>query len=143
LKSAELIEAMKHAELFGIDKVEPSFTIDKINQRKDQVVQQMQDGIKYLLNKNKVDIYEGTATILGPSLFSPLAGAVSVSYEDEDNESDVVVIDFVVITTTSTKRSFSFLSFDHKLVLSSDDLMQLQEITKTIVLIGGGVIGVE
>src|SRR5699024_11959296 len=58
LKSAELIEAMKHAELFGIDKVEPSFTIDKINQRKDQVVQQMQDGINYLLNKNKVDIYE-------------------------------------------------------------------------------------
>ena len=34
LKSAELIEAMKHAELFGIDKVEPSFTIDKITYRR-------------------------------------------------------------------------------------------------------------
>ena len=143
LKSAELIEAMKHAELFGIDKVEPSFTIDKINQRKDQVVQQMQDGIKYLLNKNKVDIYEGTATILGPSLFSPLAGAVSVSYEDEDKESDVLVNDFVVIATGSKPSSLPFLPFDHKLVLSSDDLMQLEEIPKSIALIGGGVIGVE
>ena len=143
LKSAELIEAMKNAELFGIDKVEPSFTIDKINQRKDQVVQQMQDGIKYLLNKNKVDIYEGTATILGPSLFSPLAGAVSVSYEDEDKESDVIVNDFVVIATGSKPSSLPFLPFDHKLVLSSDDLMQLEEIPKSIALIGGGVIGVE
>lgn len=143
LKSAELIEAMKNADLFGLDKVEPSFSIFSINDRKDKVVKQMQDGIKYLMKKNKVDVYEGTATILGPSLFSPLAGAVSVSYEDEDKESEVLVNDFVVISTGSKPSELPFLPFDHKLILSSDDMMTLEDIPKSIALIGGGVIGVE
>lgn len=143
LQSASVINQMKNAELYGIDSVSPTFDIKNIVQRKDKVVNQMQDGIKYLLGKNKVDIYEGTATILGPSLFSPLAGAVSVSYDDESKESEILVNDFVIIAAGSKPSELPFLPFDGSLVLSSDDLMDLSEVPETIAIVGGGVIGVE
>ena len=143
LKSGEMIENMKTASRFGLENYTPSFDIKNINSVKDKVVNQMQNGIKYLLDKNKVDVIEGTATILGPSLFSPLAGAVSVSYEDESMESEVLVNDQVIIASGSRPIELPFLSFDHKVVLSSNDLMHLENIPKKVALIGGGVIGVE
>lgn len=143
LKSAEVINTMKHADLYGINPATPSFDIEKIIERKDSVVDKMQNGIKYLLDKNKVDIYEGTATVLGPSLFSPLAGAVSVSYEDEEKESEILVNDFVVIAAGSKPAELPFMPFDGKVILSSDDLIHMEEIPEKIAIVGGGVIGVE
>lgn len=143
LKSADVINTMKNADLYGITPAEPSFEIANIIAQKDKVVNQMQSGIKYLLDKNKVDIYEGTATVLGPSLFSPLAGAVSVSYEDEEKESEILVNDFVVIAAGSQPAELPFMPFDGNVILSSDDLMYMEDIPEKIVIVGGGVIGVE
>lgn len=143
LKSAEVINTMKNAELYGITPHKPSFEMANIISQKDNVVNKMQTGIKYLLDKNKVDIYEGTATVLGPSLFSPLAGAVSVSYEDEEKESEILVNDFVVIAAGSKPAELPFMPFDGEIVLSSDDLMYMEDIPKKIAIVGGGVIGVE
>ncbi|CAD2075377.1 Dihydrolipoyl dehydrogenase [Jeotgalicoccus aerolatus] len=143
LKSAEVINTMKHAYMYGIDAAEPSFNIKNIVERKNTVVNKMQNGIKYLMDKNKIDIYNGTATVLGPSLFSPLAGAVSVSYEDEDKESEILVNDFVIIASGSKPAALPFMPFDGKVILSSDDLMDLEHIPEKIAIVGGGVIGVE
>ena len=118
LKSAEVINTMKHADMYGIDAAEPSFNIKNIVERKNTVVNKMQNGIKYLMDKNKIDIYNGTATVLGPSLFSPLAGAVSVSYEDEDKESEILVNDFVIIASGSKPAALPFMPFDGKVILS-------------------------
>lgn len=143
LKSADVINTMKNADLYGITPTKPLFEIGNIIERKDKVVTQMQNGIKYLLDKNKVDIYEGTATVLGPSLFSPLAGAVSVSYEDEEKESEILVNDFVVIASGSKPAELPFMPFDGSVVLSSDDLMCMEDVPGDIAIVGGGVIGVE
>lgn len=143
LKSADVINTMKNADLYGITPAKPSFEIANIIERKDKVVNQMQNGIKYLLDKNKVDIYEGTATVLGPSLFSPLAGAVSVSYRDEEKESEILVNDFVVIAAGSKPAELPFMPFDGNVILSSDDLMYMEDIPKKVAIVGGGVIGVE
>lgn len=143
LKSADVINTMKNADLYGITPAKPSFEIANIIERKDKVVNQMQNGIKYLLDKNKVDIYKGTATVLGPSLFSPLAGAVSVSYEDEEKESEILVNDFVVIAAGSKPAELPFMPFDGNVILSSDDLMYMEDIPKKVAIVGGGVIGVE
>src|SRR5699024_2904179 len=127
----------------GIDAAEPSFNIKNIVERKNTVVNKMQNGIKYLMDKNKIDIYNGTATVLGPSLFSPLAGAVSVSYEDEDIESEILVNDFVIKASDSKPAALPCIPFDGKVMLSSDDLMDLGHIREKIAIVGGGVIGVE
>src|SRR5699024_2352032 len=126
-----------------IDAAEPSFNIKNIVERKNTVVNKMQNGIKYLMDKNKIDIYNGTATVLGPSLFSPLAGAVSVSYEDEDKESEILVNDFVIIASGSKSAYMPCMEFHGKVNISIDNLMVLKHIPKKITIVGGGVIGVE
>lgn len=143
LKSADVIKMMKNADLYGITPHEASFEIANIIGQKDKIVNKMQNGIKYLLDKNKVDVYEGTATVLGPSLFSPLAGAVSVSYEDEEKESEILVNDFVVIAAGSKPAELPFMPFDGRVILSSDDLMYMEDVPRKIAIVGGGVIGAE
>lgn len=144
LKSAEIITAMKNAEKYGIDNCNPSFSLENIINRKDEVVDQMYNGVKHLMKKNNIDIFEGTGRILGPSIFSPVAGTVSVEDpEDEDSESQILVNQNVLISTGSVPRELPILPFDSKVILSSDDMMSLSNIPESFGIIGGGVIGLE
>ncbi|WP_340579017.1 FAD-dependent oxidoreductase, partial [Staphylococcus aureus] len=88
-----------------------------------------------------IDIFNGTGRILGPSIFSPQSGTISVEYED--GESELIPNNNVLITTGSQPMSLPFLSFDHKVVLSSDDILQLEQLPNNLAIIGGGVIGLE
>lgn len=144
LKSAEVVSVMKNAEAFGIDSENPTFKMRNIVDSKNKTVNQMYDGIQYLMKKHKIDIFEGHGRILGPSLFSPMAGTIAVEnpYDDE-SESEILINQNVLICTGSAPRELSFLPFDYDLVLSSDDMIELQEIPKSIGIIGGGVIGLE
>lgn len=144
LKSAEVVSVMKNASEFGIDNESPTFEMKNIVDSKNKVVDQMYNGIHYLMKKNKIDIFEGHGRILGPSLFSPMAGTVAVEdpYDDEA-ESEILVNQNVLISTGSKPRELPFLPFDHDLVLSSDDMMELEDIPERIAIIGGGVIGLE
>lgn len=144
LKSAEVITTMKQAEKFGIDSHTPSFKISNIIERKNGVVDKMYNGVKHLMKKNGVDVFEGTGRILGPSIFSPMAGTVSVEHPDDtEGESEILVNQNVLISTGSVPRELPFLPFDSKIVLSSDDMMTLSEVPKSFGIIGGGVIGLE
>jgi dihydrolipoamide dehydrogenase len=144
LKSAEVITMMKQAEKFGIDSHTPSFKISNIIERKNGVVDKMYNGVKHLMKKNGVDVFEGTGRILGPSIFSPMAGTVSVEHPDDtEGESEILVNQNVLISTGSVPRELPFLPFDSKIVLSSDDMMTLSEVPKSFGIIGGGVIGLE
>lgn len=144
LKSAEVIHMMKNAEQFGIDTHIPSFDIKNIIERKNNVVNQMHDGIQYLMKKNKIDVFNGIGRILGPSIFSPMAGTIAVEDpNDEEAESEILVNQNVLISTGSVPASLPFLPFDKKCILSSDDMMELEEIPESFGIIGGGVIGLE
>src|SRR5699024_8498545 len=91
-----------------------------------------------------IDIFEGHGRILGPSLFSPMAGTVAVEDPDDDEaESEILVNQNVLISTGSKSSVFSLLSFYHKLVLSSYDMMELDDVPESIGISGGGVIGLE
>ena len=144
LKSAEVINIMKNAEKYGIDTHTPTFTIGNIVERKNDVVSKMFSGIEYLMKKNKIDIFQGTGRILGPSIFSPMAGTIAVEDpHDEEAESEILVNQNVLISTGSVPAELPFLPFDSKLILSSDDMMNLQSVPEEFGIIGGGVIGLE
>ncbi|MCD2136924.1 dihydrolipoyl dehydrogenase [Salinicoccus halitifaciens] len=144
LKSAETASLMRNAADFGIDRVEPTFDMKNITARKDEVVDRMYNGIQHLMKKNKIDVFEGHGRILGPSLFSPMAGTVAVDNpHDDEGESAILVNQNVLICTGSKPRELPFLPFDGKLILSSDDMMELDEVPDSIAIIGGGVIGLE
>lgn len=144
LKSAEVITYMKDAENYGVDSHTPSFSIENIVNRKNAVVEQMFKGVQGLMKKNGVDVFEGYGRILGPSIFSPMAGTVAVENpNDEEAEAEILINNNVLIATGSKPRELPFLPFDGNVVVSSDHIMNLEAIPENLAIIGGGVIGLE
>lgn len=144
LKSAEVANTIKNAENYGIESFVPSISMEKILNRKNDVVERMHGGIKQLMKKNKIDVFNGYGRILGPSIFSPMAGTIAVEDpEDEEAESEILVNQNVLIATGSYPRALPFLPFDGKVVLSSDDMMSLNTVPHKMAVVGGGVIGLE
>ncbi|MBO3062468.1 dihydrolipoyl dehydrogenase [Mammaliicoccus fleurettii] len=141
LKTAEILRYINHSNEYGIKTASADFEMTDIVAKKDETVSTMYRGVQSLMKKYKIDIYEGNGTILGPSLFSPQAGTVSVEFEN--GESELLVNNNVLIATGSRPVELPFLKFNHHTVVSSDDMMQLESLPHNILIIGGGVIGLE
>lgn len=141
LKSAEVLHTVKHAASYGIETEQFNLNYNKVYERKNDIVEQMYTGVIHLMQHNHIDIYNGTGRILGSSIFSPQPGTISVEYED--GTSELIPNDYVLIATGSRPAELPFLSFDHQVVLSSNDILKMTELPQSIAIIGGGVIGME
>ena len=67
LHSAELFAEMKKSEVFGITAEDPAYHMEKIQSRKNEVLDQLRSGIEMLMKKNKIAVYNGTGTIVNPN----------------------------------------------------------------------------
>lgn len=143
LKSAELFHQTKSAAEFGIECSEVKLNFMRVQKRKQNVVDQLYQGVQHLMKKNKIDVYHGYGRIMGPSIFSPNAGSVSFYPEDNDLEQEVIVGQNVMIATGSHPTKLPGLPFDGERVMNSDQALELKKLPKSISIIGGGVIGVE
>lgn len=141
LRSAEIYSIMQESERYGISTSEIELHFDKVQERKQAVINQMHTGIQYLMKKNKIDVYHGNGRIMGATIFSPRTGSVSV--ELENGEIEVLVPQHLIIATGSTPRYLPGLAPDGERILSSDEALELDQLPKSILIIGGGVIGVE
>ncbi|MEL0538798.1 dihydrolipoyl dehydrogenase [Staphylococcus debuckii] len=141
LKSAEVLHTVKTASLYGIDTEQFSINYNQIMDRKNEIIQQMYTGIEHLMKHNHIDIYNGTGRILGSSIFSPRPGTISVEYED--GTSELLPNDYVLIATGSKPAELPFLKFNHQTIISSTDLLKMEQLPESIVIVGGGVIGME
>lgn len=144
LRSAEVLQTVKNAGDFGIELGTQAVGVNFIQAqlRKQKVVDQLEKGIHQLFKQGKIDLYEGTGTILGPSIFSPTAGTISVEPAD-GSENQMLIPKNLIIATGSRPRSLPGLTIDESQVLSSDGALRLEELPKSIVIVGGGVIGME
>ncbi|MFT8872402.1 MAG: dihydrolipoyl dehydrogenase [Sporolactobacillus sp.] len=142
LRSAEVLATVRGAEQFGISVTGTMLSFHKVQERKQKIVDQLHQGVVKLMKKGKIDVYSGEGHLLGPSIFSPLPGAVSVTYSD-GRESDVLTGDKVILATGSRPRPLNGLAFDSECVLSSEDALALQTCPQSLVIVGGGVIGAE
>ncbi|MDU9417757.1 dihydrolipoyl dehydrogenase [Staphylococcus lloydii] len=141
LKSAEVMDTVKRSSEFGVDVDNFKLNFENIQQRKNDIVNQMHGGVNHLMDHNKIDVFNGTGRILGPSIFSPQSGTISVEYED--GESDLIPNSNVLICTGSEPISLPFLPFNNSTILSSSDILALEQLPDTLAIIGGGVIGLE
>lgn len=142
LRSAEMAHYFKNSKEFGIQVSDMKVDFSLVQERKEKVIGQLQKGIQGLLKKNKIDVYYGTGRILGPSIFSPLPGTVAVEKTD-GSEPDMLVPQFVLIATGSRPNSLPGLDFDGQYVMSSDHALQMDQLPQSIIIVGGGVIGIE
>ena len=142
LKSAEIADTLRVANDFGIETAETS-TINfvKVNQRKQAIIDQLHKGVQSLVLKNKIRVINGTGVVMGPSIFSPVSGAVIVT--KENGEEEVFLPKKLIIATGSKPRELAHLPFDEAFILSSDGMLELDELPRSIAIVGGGVIGSE
>ncbi|WP_127588720.1 dihydrolipoyl dehydrogenase [Paenibacillus koleovorans] len=141
LRSAELFATMKRSEEFGISASQVELKFEKVQARKRAVVEQLYKGVQYLMQKNKIEIIQGSGRVIGPSIFSPRSGAVAI--ELPNGEAETIVPTNLILATGSVPRLLPGLKADGKRILTSDEALELEELPKSIVIIGGGVIGVE
>jgi dihydrolipoamide dehydrogenase len=117
----------------GIDIQEPKVNIGQMIKRKGEVVKSNVDGIAFLMKKNKIDIHTGTGSFVDKN---------TIKITNEGKESTITA-DKVIIATGSKPTPLPFAIFDKKRIISSTEALELKEVPKHLIVIGGGVIGME
>jgi dihydrolipoamide dehydrogenase len=116
----------------GIEVGNPKADLAKMIERKRKVVSQTVDGIKYLMGKNKIDVYHGLGSF---------EDAHTVKIAGDNPES--IKGKNIVIATGSKPSTLPFIKLDKERVITSTEALELKEIPKHMIVIGGGVIGME
>ncbi|WP_431029887.1 dihydrolipoyl dehydrogenase [Lysinibacillus sp. LZ02] len=142
LRSAEIYSQSKKAHSYGVDVAGVTLNFEKVQNRKQQIVEQLYNGVQHLIQKGKIDVYHGTGRILGPSIFSPLPGTISVEMQD-GTENEMLIPKNVIVATGSRPRMLDGVDVDGQTILTSDEALQLKTLPKSIIIVGGGVIGIE
>ncbi|MDC3414452.1 dihydrolipoyl dehydrogenase [Aquibacillus sp. 3ASR75-11] len=142
LRSAEVFRQTKEADQFGITTADPKVDFLKVQERKQTIVNTLHQGVQGLMKKGKIDVFEGYGRILGPSIFSPTAGTVSVEMNNGE-ENEMLIPKNVLIATGSKPKSLPGLQIDGQYVVTSDEALLMEELPASILIVGGGVIGIE
>ncbi|PLS01684.1 dihydrolipoyl dehydrogenase [Neobacillus cucumis] len=142
LRSAEVFATTKRGEEFGVITSDVSLDFGKVQARKNKIIDQLHKGVQHLMKQGKIDVYEGIGRILGPSIFSPMPGTISVEMNN-GTENEMLIPKNVIVATGSRPRTLPGLEIDGHFVMSSDEALQLKELPKSIIIVGGGVIGIE
>jgi len=133
LDSSEHFHAAEHKfEQHGILTGDLKVDIGQMMKRKEGVVNQMTGGIEFLMKKNKIDVHNGLGSFVD-------AHTVKVSGEEEKT----LQADRIIIATGSKPSSLPGMEIDKKRIISSTEALSLTEIPKHLIVIGGGVIGLE
>jgi dihydrolipoamide dehydrogenase len=135
LASSHHYEELQHFADHGIEvsgKVKVNLT--KMIERKQAVVDQTSGGVNFLMDKNKVTVLEGVGSF---------EDATHVKVTKADGSSEVVEAKNIIIATGSKPSSLPFIKLDKERVITSTEALKLPEVPKHLVIIGGGVIGIE
>ncbi|MBP0724386.1 dihydrolipoyl dehydrogenase [Bacillus sp. RG28] len=142
LRSAEVFATAKKSEEFGIETSGVKLNFGKVQERKANIVEQLHKGVQHLMKQGKIDVYNGIGRILGPSIFSPMPGTISVEMND-GSENEMLIPKNVLVATGSRPKSLPGLNIDGEFVLSSDEALKMESLPKSMIIVGGGVIGIE
>ncbi len=134
LRSSELYHLMQHADDFGISVKGLSFDLDKIVKRSRGVAGQLSGGIKHLLKKNKVTVFDGYAKLLG-------GGKISV--EKDGKVFETLAAKHIIVATGARARILPGLEPDGKQVWTYKEAMVPDAMPKSLLVVGSGAIGIE
>lgn len=132
--SEHFINAKDHFKEHGIDIPAPKVNMEQMIKRKGDVVKANVDGIAYLMKKNKIDIHKGVGSFVDKN---------TIKITAKDGKETTITTEKVIIATGSKPTPLPFAPFDKKRVISSTEALELKEVPKHIIVIGGGVIGME
>lgn len=126
-------DAVKHFETHGIEiPGEIKVNLEKMIGRKQAVVDQTTVGIDFLMTKNKIDVYHGMGAF---------KDATHINISGDTNEE--IEAKYSIIATGSKPTTLPFAKVDKERIITSTEALKLKEIPKHLIIIGGGVIGLE
>lgn len=129
LHSAEMYDAMLHSAALGIDAAGVTFDYARMADRKKKIVSRLRGGVEYLLKGHGVDIVRGNARLIDKNTIK--AGE------------EIIEADRIILAMGSCPARIPIPGIDKEGVTDSDGVLALEEIPQSIVIIGGGVIGIE
>lgn len=134
LDSSEHFQNAKtHFAEHGIDIPEPKVNFTQMIKRRGDVVKSNVDGIAFLMKKNKIDVHTGVGSFIDKNTVKVTGNGKDVTLTTEK----------VIIATGSKPVPLPFAPFDKKRIISSTEALELKEIPKHLIVVGGGVIGME
>ena len=135
LSSSHHYAEIKHFEENGIEITgEVKINLEKMIARKQAVVDQTVGGINYLMDKNKITVFNGIGSF---------TDATHIAIAKADGTSETIEAKNIIIATGSKPSSLPFIKIDKERIITSTEALSLKEIPKHLVIIGGGVIGIE
>ncbi len=132
--SEHFINAKEHFKEHGIDMEAPKVNLKQMIKRKADVVKQNVDGIAYLMKKNKIEVFTGTGSFIDKNTIQVTA---------KDGKGTTITTEKTIIATGSKPTPLPFAPFDKKRIISSTEALELKEVPKHLIVVGGGVIGME
>ena len=133
LHAADLLREGKNAADYGITFGQPAVDFAKLVKQRDSIIGKLRQGVGGLLKKNKVEHIQGTAS---------LEGVGKVKVDAPQGERKLTAANIIIATGSEPARP-SFLPIDGKKIITSDEIMFLDHIPASLVVIGGGYIGCE
>ena len=128
-------EAQKNFTNHGIDfDGEPKVNMKNMMKRKSEVVNQTTKGIDFLMDKNKIDSYHGHGSFVDEH---------TISVKSNDGKTQEITTQNTIIATGSKPNELPFAPLDKERIISSTEALSLKEVPKHLILVGGGVIGLE
>lgn len=118
----------------GISLSNLKVDIKKMMERKTDVINQNTAGIQFLFKKNKIDSFQGVGSFVDKN---------TIKITDDKGKEQEIKGKNVIIATGSKPTALPFLPIDKKRIITSTEALSLQEIPKNLIVIGGGVIGLE
>ncbi len=132
LSNAELYEKARKGKEFGILFTDIRLDFRLVRARKDKMVKKLSMGVDFLMRKNKIDSFKGKGRLISP-------GIVQV----EGEQVQEVRASNIVIATGSEAKMFPGLKTDRNTILTNKEILELETVPKSLLIIGGGAVGVE
>lgn len=133
LHAAKVMTEALNLQDYGISFTKPKIDIDRLREKKEEVVETLANGLKSLIKAKKINLIQGTASFINPE-------ALRIS--QTDNRSTEIDFDYAVIATGSKPAIIPGLP-ESKNIWTSDEALELEELPQRLLIIGGGYIGLE
>ena len=134
LNLSEEFHKVKNLSSKGIEVGEVKLNLNKMMKNKDKAVTVLTKGVEFLLKKNKVTYFKGTGRFKSKN---------EILINDLENKETTLISDKIVLATGSVPLSLPGIDFDEKIILSSTGALNIDQVPKKMVVVGGGYIGLE
>jgi dihydrolipoamide dehydrogenase len=134
LMAAHLYQQAGHFGDFGIKVDNLDFDWSQVQKRKGDIVTKNSSGVSYLMKKNKVTVFNG---------FGKIAGKGKVEVTKDDGKKETIDTKNIIIATGSVVKPFPGFETDGKQVVNSDQILELEKVPKSMIVMGSGAVGVE